>query len=229
LREFGAKVGEKFLSEHPFPSIIFEGVIMPQMGMRDWGVDHASRILERAEDRIASDRLGNDDYNIQRGKIPFDNYFGLVSYPNDARQILDGKQEARIHVFDLVGLEKLWEEREGIFIPKDGAMISLSPESSLHYNDTGAYPPFAIILTNSSKQRQILERARRGVLRDLGFFDGEAWYSVPITSNHLFYSEPPRGIEGIALSVPGQLREDFRGNTEKIKSFFYSLEQKERH
>ena len=189
------------------------------MGFREEDEQLALKELERTGQQK---EVAGRQARIGRAKLnPEDTYtyiFGSVVYnPKSAATASDPM--VTMHAFDLLALEGLWKEKDGLLVPEEEAGLLRDKHGRIlewGTNEAMQIRPYLTVQSLLSEQERILEKAIDGTLSIL-YADKDCFYAR-VFSNSLFDAE---GLEKIQLSK--ELRPDLETRAKKITAFYEQL------
>ncbi|MBW2978186.1 hypothetical protein KY331_05040 [Candidatus Woesearchaeota archaeon] len=169
---------------------------------------------------------GDRQARINRGKLdPNNSYvyiFGPVAYdPKSVATKSDPK--VMMYAFDLLALGELWEEREGVLVPKEGAGLLRDAHGNIidGANTDLKVRPYVAVQSLISEEDRVLEQAVNGTLA-VEYTDKPREVLVArVFSNSLFDADGK-----VVLSKKEELHPDLEARAEKIIAFYKELKAK---
>ena len=184
-------------------------------------VEESRREHEEREEKARQAR-------INRAKLDTANPYVYVAGPVfyiPAHAATESDPAAIIYAFDLLALRDLWQEKDGLLVPKDSAGLLKDCHGKI--SDWGVDEPlrarpYLCIQSLRSEQEGVLEQAVDGTLRVDYSDKPHDHFTAKVFSNSLFDAE---GTGKIQLS--GELHPDLEARAEKIIAFYKELKAKE--
>lgn len=154
---------------------------------------------------------------------PFIYVLGHV-YWDDTSKATDDNPVTTLYAYDLLALERLWEEREGLLVPKEEAEIKRGRNGGIETwgrNEGMLVRPYVAVDSFLSEQPVVLEKAVKGSLRVRYSDKPGDQYLAYVFSDSLFDAE---GLGLVRLS--NDLAHRFRGKEALMIEFYRQLKDK---
>jgi len=127
------------------------------------------------------------------------------------------------YIFDVFALERIWEERDGVLVPKEGAHILRNADGGIEkwLKPEGlAVRPYMVVLSARKEQEDLLRQGVDGKLDVRYSNKGQQMPHAKAYSSSLFDAE---GIGRVELS--DALYSRFNGREDQIIVFYKTLKE----